>query len=80
MACEKCNNRRESPLHFFVQCDYYNDLRLVMLNNLKQFTPDINLLPQKRQFEILTQGFDNDNDDLIKYNIKKNDCNPIFYL
>ena len=70
MACEKCNNRRESPLHFIVQCDYYNDLRLVMLNKVKQFIPDIHLLPQKRQFEILTQGFDIDNDDLIKYNTK----------
>ena len=41
-----------------------------MLNNVKQFIPDIHLLPQKRQLQILTQGFDIDDGDLIKHSTK----------
>ena len=41
-----------------------------MLNKVKQFIPDIHLLPRKRQLQILTQGFDIDYGDLFKYNTK----------
>ena len=70
MSCEKCLARRESPLHFITQCPAYSDLRLVMLNEVKNFIPKMLLLPKKRQYEILVFGYDPENNELLRYNNK----------
>ena len=70
MFCEKCLFPRENSLHFITQCDFYSDCRLVLLNRVKEFIPNIHLLPKKRQYEILVHGYDKDNDDLNSYNTK----------
>ena len=64
MSCEKCNFPRENPLHYITQCDYYSDSRLVMLDKIKAFIPNIHLLPKKRHYDILVHGYDKDNVDL----------------
>ena len=70
MICEKCPSTRESALHFLTQCEAYSDLRLIMLNKIEQFIPNISILPKKRQFEILIYGYNPENDDLLRYNTK----------
>ena len=70
MKCENCSFHRESPLHFITQCDSYKDLRLIMLDKLKEFIPNIHNLSKKRQFEILLFGYDPENVELTKYNTK----------
>ena len=70
MSCEKCLAPRESPLHFLTQCEAYSNLRLIMLDQVKQFIPNIFLLPRKRQFDILVYGYSPDNDELCRYNTK----------
>ena len=70
MSCDKCLAPRESPLHFITQCEGYSDLRLIMLNKVQQFIPNIHLLAKKRQYEILVYGYDPDNDELERYNTK----------
>ena len=66
MSCEKCL----FPLHYITQCDFYSDYRLIMLDKVKEFIPNIHLLPKKRQYEILVHGYDKDNDDLNSYDTK----------
>ena len=70
MSCEKCLAPRESPLHFITQCEAYSNLRLIMLNQVKQYIPNILVLAKKRQYEILVHGYDPENDDLVRYNTK----------
>ena len=70
MSCEKCLAPRESPLHFITQCEAFADLRLIMLNQVRQFIPNIHLLAKNRQYEILVHGYDPDNDELLRYNTK----------
>ena len=41
-----------------------------MLTQIKQFVPNIFLLPKKGQFEILIYGYDPENDELIGYSTK----------
>ena len=53
----------ESPLHYITQCEGYSSFRLIMLNKVKQFIPNIHLL-------ILVHGYDPDNDELVRYNTK----------
>ena len=43
-----------------------------MLNEVKQFIPNIMLLPKKQQYEILVFGYDPDDDKLLRY--KKKAC------
>ena len=47
MSCENCLAPRESPLHFITQCEAFADLRLIMLNQARQFIPNIHLLAKK---------------------------------
>ena len=68
MSCEKCNLPRKNSFHVITQCDYYSDSRLVMLNKIKEFIPNIHLLSKKRQYEILVHWYDKDNVDLNFYN------------
>ena len=70
MSCDKCLAPRESPLHYITQCEGYSSFRLIMLNKVKQFIPNIHLLAKKRQYEILVHGYDPDNDKLVRYNTK----------
>ena len=41
-----------------------------MLEKVRQFIPNILNLSKRRQYEILVNGYDIDNDDLLKYNKK----------
>ena len=41
-----------------------------MLDQVKQFIPNILVLPRKRQFDILVYGYSPDNDELCRYNTK----------
>ena len=70
MICEKCSFTRESAIHFLTQCEVYSDLRLIMLNKIEQFIPNISILPKKRLFEILINGYNPDKDNLLQYNTK----------
>ena len=70
MTCDKCQATRESPLNFLIECDAYSKSGLNMLNQIKIFIPNIFLLTKKRQFEILNNGYDPDNDELLRYNTK----------
>ena len=54
--------------------------RLIMLEKVRQFIPNILNLSKRRPFEILVNGSDIDNDDLVKYNNKDHECNPDFYI
>ena len=69
-SCEKCLFPRENSLHYITQCDFYSDYRLVMLDEVKEFIPNIHFLPKKKHYEILVHGYDKDNDDLNSYNTK----------
>ena len=42
----------------------------MMLSKVKQFIPNVLLLAKKRQYEILVQGYDTENNDLVRYNTK----------
>ena len=44
--------------------------KLMMLDKIKEFIPNIHLLPKKRQYGILVHGYDKENDDLNSYNTK----------
>ena len=70
MSCEKFNFPGENSLHYITQCDYYSDSRLVIIDKIKAFIPNIHLLPKKRLYEILVPGYDKHNADLSFYNTK----------
>ena len=70
MICDKCQATRESSIHYLTECEGYSESRLKMLNQIKQFIPNIFLLPKKRQFEILIYGYDPENNELLRYNTK----------
>ena len=58
MACDKCSAPRESPLHFITQCESFSHFRLIMLEKVRQFIPNILNLSKRRQFEILVTGYE----------------------
>ena len=41
-----------------------------MLSKVKQFIPNVLLLAKKRQYKILVQGYDTENNDLVRYKTK----------
>ena len=70
--CENCNkNTQESSLHYLIVCPHFTEQRRTLFDRIEQtFIPKFRKLTQKRQFEILVEGFDPENLELRKFNTK----------
>ena len=68
---EKCTCNRsakETPQHFFTQCQLYTEQRLILFNKMTQFFPNFKNFNMKRQTEILLFGYEIDNPTLTHTN------------
>ena len=70
MSCPKCNSQSVSPLHFITTSNYFAEHREILYTKMEQFIPNFKRLAKKRQFDILVQGYEIKNDDLIFINTK----------
>ena len=72
MACEQCDNGTpESAIHFLTSCTHFAEMRQTLFGRIEQeFIPNFKRLPQKRQFEILVEGFEPDRYEMRKINSK----------
>ena len=70
--CENCdNNTQESSLHYLIACPHFTEQRRTLFDRVEQtFIPKFRQLTQKRQYEILVEGFDPENLELRKFNTK----------
>ena len=70
--CENCDkNTPETSLHFLIVCPHFAEQRRILFDRVEQtFIPKFRKLAQKRQFEILVEGFDPENLELRKFNTK----------
>ena len=70
-TCSCDNTTPETPLHFFINCPRFTEARRTLFDQVEQsFIPKFKNLPQKRQLEILTEGFEPENHELKRINIK----------
>ena len=70
-TCSCDNTTPETPLHFFINCPRFTEARRTLFDQVEQsFIPKFKNLPQKRQLEILTEGFEPENHGLKRINIK----------
>ena len=70
--CENCDkNTQESSLHYLIVCPHFTEQRRTLFDQVEQtFIPRFRKLTQKRQYEILVEGFDPENLELRKFNTK----------
>ena len=70
--CANCDkNTQESSLHYLIVCPHFAEQRRTLFDRVEQtFFPKFRKLTQKRQYEILVEGFDPENLELRKINTK----------
>ena len=70
--CANCDkNTSETSLHFLIVCPHYTEQRRTLFDRVEQnFIPKFRKLSQKRQYEILVEGYDPENPELKKINSK----------
>jgi hypothetical protein len=47
--CDYCGARREDPMHFFLQCNTYNRMRIKLMNNVKELYVTRNIVLDLRR-------------------------------
>jgi hypothetical protein len=63
-----CLHPHETPEHYITQCFLYTEERRTLFSQIEKFIPRFKLCSMKRQFEILTQGYEINNPELVKIN------------
>jgi hypothetical protein len=65
-----CLHPHETPEHYITQCFLYTEERRILFSQIEQFIPRFKYCSMKRQFEILTQGYEINNPEMVKINTK----------
>ena len=75
-----CESPFESSKHFLTECFLCTEERNTLYDQVTQFSPKFRSFAHKRQFEILTQGFEKHNPELLIKNTKILGMTQIFIL
>ena len=64
-----CSAARESPLHFFLDCEIHSRERRTMFGVFEQYLPKFHTYTKTKKLDIILNGFDRDNNDLYRTNV-----------
>ena len=63
-----CEDPNENSLHFVTCCWLFTEERRILFDQVEQYIPQFRSLSKKRQYEILVNGYNLDNPDLLHIN------------
>ena len=63
-----CEDQNENSLHFVTCCWLFNEERIILFDLVEPYIPQFRSLTKCRQYEILVNGYNLKNPDLLRIN------------